>query len=49
MTTSNRGFNPSEVRQAKGVGSRIYIQFMRMLKKNPNMIIGLVILILFTT
>ena len=49
MTTTSRGYNPNEVRQAKGVGSRIYIQFTRMLKKNPNMIIGLLILILFTT
>ena len=46
--TTNRGYNPNEIRQAKGVGHRIWTQFNRMLRKNPNMIIGLIILIVFS-
>ena len=47
--TTNRGFNTDEVRQARGTGYRVYTQFSRMLKKNPNMIIGFLILIIFTS
>lgn len=46
--TTNRGYNPNEIRQAKGVGHRIWTQFNRMLRKNPNMIVGLIILIVFS-
>ncbi|MAM26625.1 MAG: peptide ABC transporter permease [Chloroflexi bacterium] len=47
--TTNKGYNTNEVRQARGSGYRIYTQFSRMLKKNPNMIIGFLILIIFTS
>ena len=46
--TQSRGYNPDEIRQAKGVGYRIWTQFTRMLKKNPNMIVGLIILLVFS-
>ena len=46
--TTNRGYNPNEIRQAKGMGNRIWVQFNRMLRKNPNMIVGLFILMVFS-
>ena len=47
--TTTRGYNPDEVRQARGTAYRVYTQFIRMARKNPNMVIGLIILILFTS
>ena len=46
--TTNRGYNPNEIRQAKGMGNRVWVQFNRMLRKNPNMIVGLFILLVFS-
>ena len=48
MTT--RGYNVDEeaVRQAKGTWFRIREQFIRVLKKNPNLLIGLIVLIFFS-
>ena len=48
MTT--RGYNIDEeaVRQAKGTWFRIREQFLRVLKKNPNLLIGLIVLIFFS-
>ena len=48
MTT--RGYNIDEeaVRQAKGSWFRIREQFIRVLKKNPNLLIGLIVLIFFS-
>ena len=48
MTT--RGYNIDEeaVRQAKGTWFRIREQFIRVLKKNPNLLIGLIVLIFFS-
>jgi peptide/nickel transport system permease protein len=46
--TISRGYNPNEIRQAKGTAYRVWTQFSRMMKKNPNMIIGLVILFSFS-
>ena len=42
--TTKKEFNTDEVRQARGTGYRIYTQFFRMLKKNPNMVIGFIIM-----
>ena len=48
MTT--RGYNIDEeaVRQAKGTWFRIREQFIRVLRKNPNLLIGLIVLIFFS-
>ena len=48
MTT--RGYNIDEeaVRQAKGSWFRIREQFIRVLRKNPNLLIGLIVLIFFS-
>ena len=48
MTT--RGYNIDEeaVRQAKGTWFRVREQFIRVLKKNPNLLIGLIVLIFFS-
>ena len=48
MTT--RGYNIDEeaVRQAKGSWFRIRAQFIRVLRKNPNLLIGLIVLIFFS-
>ena len=48
MTT--RGYNIDEeaVRQAKGSWFRISEQFIRVLRKNPNLLIGLIVLIFFS-
>ena len=48
MTT--RGYNIDEeaIRQAKGTWFRIREQFIRVLKKNPNLLIGLIVLIFFS-
>jgi peptide/nickel transport system permease protein len=46
--TISRGYNPNEIRQAKGTAYRVWTQFSRMMKKNPNMIIGFIILLSFT-
>ena len=48
MTT--RGYNVDEeaVRQAKGTWFRVREQFIRVLKKNPNLLIGLIVLIFFS-
>ena len=46
--TISRGYNPDEIRQAKGTAYRVWTQFSRMMKKNPNMIVGVVILFSFT-
>jgi peptide/nickel transport system permease protein len=45
--TISRGYNPNEIRQAKGTAYRVWTQFSRMMKKNPNMIIGFIILLSF--
>ena len=48
MTT--RGYNIDEeaIRQAKGTWFRIREQFIRVLRKNPNLLIGLIVLIFFS-
>ena len=48
--TTTRGYNIDEeaVRQAKGTWFRIREQFIRVLKKNPNLLIGLIVLIFFS-
>ena len=48
MTT--RGYNIDEeaVRQAKGTWFRVREQFIRVLRKNPNLLIGLIVLIFFS-
>ena len=48
--TTTRGYNIDEeaVRQAKGTWFRIREQFLRVLKKNPNLLIGLIVLIFFS-
>jgi len=47
--TTTRGYNIDEEasRQAKGTWFRIREQFIRVLKKNPNLLMGLIILIFF--
>ena len=48
--TTTRGYNIDEeaIRQAKGTWFRIREQFIRVLKKNPNLLIGLIVLIFFS-
>ena len=48
--TTTRGYNIDEeaIRQAKGTWFRIREQFLRVLKKNPNLLIGLIVLIFFS-
>ena len=48
--TTTRGYNIDEeaVRQAQGTWFRIREQFIRVLKKNPNLLIGLIVLIFFS-
>ena len=48
--TTTRGYNVDEeaVRQAQGTWFRIREQFFRVLKKNPNLLIGLIVLICFS-
>lgn len=48
--TTTRGYNIDEeaVRQAKGTWFRIREQFIRVLRKNPNLLIGLIVLIFFS-
>ena len=48
--TTTRGYNIDEEasRQAKGTWFRIREQFIRVLRKNPNLLIGLIVLIFFT-
>jgi len=48
--TTTRGYNIDEeaIRQAKGTWFRIREQFIRVLRKNPNLLIGLIVLIFFT-
>ena len=48
--TTTRGYNIDEeaVRQAQGTWFRIREQFIRVLKKNPNLLIGLIVLICFS-
>ena len=47
---TSRGYNIDEeaVRQAKGTWFRVREQFIRVLKKNPNLLIGLIVLIFFS-
>ena len=47
---TSRGYNIDEeaIRQAKGTWFRIREQFIRVLKKNPNLLIGLIVLIFFS-
>ena len=48
--TTTRGYNIDEeaVRQAQGTWFRVREQFLRVLKKNPNLLIGLIVLICFS-
>ena len=48
--TTTRGYNIDEeaVRQAKGTWFRLREQFVRVLRKNPNLLIGLIVLIFFS-
>ena len=48
--TTTRGYNIDEeaIRQAKGTWFRIREQFIRVLRKNPNLLIGLIVLIFFS-
>ena len=48
--TTTRGYNIDEeaIRQAQGTWFRVREQFLRVLKKNPNLLIGLIVLICFS-
>ena len=48
MTTRGYNIDEEEVRQAKGSWFRISEQFIRVLRKNPNLLIGLIVLIFFS-
>ena len=48
MTTRGYNIDEESVRQAKGSWFRIREQFIRVLRKNPNLLIGLIVLIFFS-